>query len=89
MTKSVLLHTLYIYIFSHNGELFSKNAFSAGKYKDLDMGELDMTNERDYATVMALMANNQGKNGDKALERLKQSLDNKTWVEYCSTRIKS
>ena len=68
---------------SHNAELFSKNAFSAGQYKNKDMAELDMTNERDYATYMALVSSGQGKNSDKMLENLKTKLGNKTWIEYC------
>jgi len=78
----------------HNGELFSKNAFTAGKYKKLDMAKLeltnsvlDMTNERDYATYMALVSNNQGINGQAARDKLKQSLGNQTWSQYCSSRI--
>ena len=69
--------------FSHNAELFSKNAFSAGLYKNKDMVDLDMTNERDYATYMALVSSGQGKNSEKMLENLKTKLGNKTWVEYC------
>ena len=72
--------TLY---FSHNAELFSKNAFSAGSYINKDMAELDMTNERDYATYMALVSSGQGKNSEKMLEKLKTKLGNKTWIEYC------
>ena len=69
--------------FSHNAELFSKNAFSAGAYKTKDMGDLDMTNERDYATYMALVSSGQGKNSQKMLENLQAKLGNKTWIEYC------
>ena len=74
--------------------MFSKNAFTAGKYKKLDMAKLeltnsvlDMTNERDYATYMALVSNNQGINGQAARDKLKQSLGNQTWSQYCSSRI--
>ena len=73
-------------ISSHNGELFSKNAFSAGHYKNQDMSEFNMTNERDYAAYMALMSSGQGKNGKKALENMNKSLGGQTWPEYCSTR---
>ena len=76
-------------IFSHNGELFSKNAFSAGNYKNMDMSELNMTNERDYAAYLALVSSGQGRNSDKALDNLKQSMGNQTWTQYCSTRSKS
>ena len=61
----------------------------AGHYKELDMSELDMTNERDYAAYMALVSSNQGLHSDKMKERLQQSLDGQTWQQYCSSRIKS
>ena len=63
--------------------MFSKNAFTAGKYINQDLGELDMTNERDYATYMALVSSGQGKNSEKMLEKLKAKLGNKSWSEYC------
>ena len=76
-------------IFSHNGELFSKNAFSAGNYKNMDMSELNMTNERDYAAYLALVSSGQGRNSDKALDNLKQSMGNQTWTQYFNSRSKS
>ena len=87
--QPALLSKFHIYLlyFSHNAELFSKNAFSAGSYINKDMAELDMTNERDYATYMALVSNNQGINGQAARDKLKQSLGNQTWSQYCSSRI--
>ena len=48
-----------------------------------DLGELDMTNERDYATYMALVSSGQGKNSDKMLEKLRTTLGSKSWAEYC------
>ena len=83
--QPALLSKFHIYLlyFSHNAELFSKNAFSAGSYINKDMAELDMTNERDYATYMALVSSGQGKNSEKMLENLKTKLGNKTWIEYC------
>ena len=54
-----------------------------GKYIEQDMSGLDLTTVRDYATFMALTANSQGKGGEKALERLKESLGGRSWVEYC------
>ena len=80
---ALLLQVLNLLYFSHNAELFSKNAFSAGLYKNKDMVDLDMTNERDYATYMALVSSGQGKNSEKMLENLKSKLGNKTWIEYC------
>ena len=47
------------------------------------MADLDMTNERDYATYMALVSSGQGKNSEKMLETLHTKLGNKTWIEYC------
>ena len=79
------LFTKLIY-FSHNAELFSKGAFSMGKYRKLDMSELNMTNERDYAAYMALVSSGQGSHSDRALANLQQSLGNQTWAQYCSTR---
>ena len=61
----------YTYDFRHNAELFSKLAFSLGKYEDYDMSDLDITTVRDYATFMALSANYQGKNGEIGLHNLK------------------
>ena len=81
-TRSVcqpaLLHCM------HNPELFSKLAFEIGKYTDLDMAELDLTKVRDYATYLALTANSQGKGGERALARLKESLGEKSWAQHCS-----
>ena len=42
-----------------------------------------MTNERDYATYMALVSSNQGKNSEKMVEKLKTTLGTKSWTEYC------
>ena len=55
----------------------------AGHYKDLDLSEMDMTNERDYAAYMALVSSGQGKNSDKMLEKLRTTLGSKSWAEYC------
>ena len=81
-TRSVcqpaLLHCM------HNPERFSKLAFGLGKYIDLDMSDLDLTKVRDFATYLALTANSQGKGGERALARLKESLGEKTWSQYCT-----
>ena len=55
-------------LFRHNSERFSKLAFGMGTYKAEDMSGLDITMVRDYATFMALTANNQGKGGEQAVE---------------------
>ena len=68
----------------HHDELFSKFAFGMGKYIDLDMAELDLTKVRDYATYIALTANSQGKGGETALARLRESLGEKSWAQHCS-----
>ena len=75
--EPALLHCM------HNAERFSKFGFRSGKYRDFDMAGLDLTNVRDYATYVALTANNQGKGGEKALATLKKELGGKTWSEYC------
>ena len=69
--------------------MFSKNAFMAGHYKDLDLSEMDMTNERDYAAYMALVSSGQGRNSEMMKTRLEQSLGGGSWQEYCKPRIKS
>ena len=76
--QPALLHCM------HNPELFSKLAFEIGKYTDLDMAELDLTKVRDYATYLALTANSQGKGGERALARLRESLGEKSWAQHCS-----
>ena len=76
--QPALLHCM------HNAELFSKFAFGMGKYIDLDMAELDLTNVRDFATYLALTANSQGKGGERALARLRESLGEKSWAQHCS-----
>ena len=81
-TRSVcqpaLLHCM------HNTERFSKVAFGLGKYIDLDMSDYDLTKVRDFATYLALTANSQGKGGERALARLKESLGENTWSQYCT-----
>ena len=69
----------------HNAEDFSKLAFGAGKYRDFDMGALDVTNIRDFATFMALTSNNQGKNGHLPLENWNKKIGNSSWSEFCHT----
>ena len=76
--QPALLHCM------HNPDLFSKLAFGMGKYRELDMADLDLTKVRDYATYIALTANSQGKGGERALARLKESLGEKSWAEHCS-----
>ena len=68
----------------HHDRLFSKFAFGMGKYIDLDMAELDLTKVRDYATYLALTANSQGKGGETALARLRESLGENSWAQHCS-----
>ena len=46
--KSVLLHA------RHNTSPFSKFAFVKGKYKEYDMSSLNITNNRDWAMMIAL-----------------------------------
>ena len=50
----------------------------------MDMADLDLTKVRDFATYIALTANSQGKGGERALARLRQSLGEKSWREYCT-----
>ena len=48
------------------------------------MAELDLTKVRDYATFIALTANSQGKGGETALARLRESLGENSWAQHCS-----
>ena len=48
------------------------------------MADLDLTNVRDFATFLALMANKQGQNGEVALE--KWNIKNSTWKQYCKSK---
>ena len=57
-----------------------------GKYRENDMAELNITITRDYAMFMALSSNNQGKNGNIALDNLYKNIGNSTWPEYCKDR---
>jgi len=75
--QPALLHCM------HNAEPFSKLAFGMGKYREFDMESLDITIARDYATYMALTANNQGRNGNTALERFRTKMGNNSWGELC------
>ena len=70
-------------LFRHNAEPFSKLAFGMGKYKEFDMENLDITIARDYATYMALTANNQGRNGQTALDKFRTKVGNYSWGEIC------
>ena len=55
-----------------------------GKYIETDMSGLNLTNVRDFATYIALSANQQGSGGETALERLKETLKGRSWAQYCS-----
>ena len=76
--QPALLHCM------HNDDRFSKLAFAMLHYIDLDMAELDLTKVRDFATYLALTANSQGRGGERALARLRETLAEKSWAEHCS-----
>ena len=76
--QPALLHCM------HNPDRFSKFAFRQGEYTDFNMADLDLTNVRDFATYIALTANNQGKGGEAAMARLREKLGEKSWAEYCT-----
>ena len=56
---------------------------------NLDMTNLDISNERDFATYMALRSNNQGKNREVALEKFKMKLGNFSISEFCQIQLES
>ena len=70
----------------HNAELFSKFAFLKGEYSNYDMGQLDITNVRDWSAYIAISSAGQGSNGDKAVEKFKVKTNNRTIAEYCQSK---
>ena len=48
------------------------------------MVDLDITITRDFATLMALTSNHQGRNGNKALDNFKAKMGNSSWSDFCS-----
>ena len=86
LSPSLLYSLLSSNTYRHNAEPFSKFAFAMGKYSDWDMAELDITVIRDYAMFMALSSNNQGKNGQGALDSFNKKKENMTWPEYCKDK---
>ena len=69
---------------SQHAELFSKLAFGVGKYEDMDMAKLDLTTPAGFAAYNALVANNQGKNGEVALAAMKKKIQSSSnLTEWC------
>ena len=85
-TKSNLL------LFRHNDDRFSKFAFGMDKYKAEDMTGHDITKDQDYASFMAIHANNQGNGSEGALKRFneivvkgrRETASDKLWSAFCS-----
>ena len=75
----------YVWNFRHNDEPFSKFAFILGKYDQWDLGNLTLTNTRDFAMFMALDSAQLGVNRTKAMEKFKRTLKGKSVAEYCAT----
>ena len=77
----------------HNADRFSKLAFGMGKYKAEDMTGYDITKVQDYASFMAIHANNQGNGSEGALKRFNETVvkgrtelaNDKMWSEFCSS----
>ena len=59
----------------------------SGKYRGLDITELNITKIRDFATYMALTSNQAGKGGETALQRLRETMGGRSWAEYCSESL--
>ena len=69
---------------SQHAELFSKLAFGVGKYEDMDMAQLDLTTPAGFAAYNALVANDQGKNGEVALAAMKKKIQSSSnLTEWC------
>lgn len=79
--------------FRHNADRFSKLAFGMGKYKAENMTGYDITKVTDYASFMAISANDQGSGGEEALRRFNNTVikgrgelaNDKLWSEFCSS----
>ena len=79
--------------FRHNADRFSKLAFGMGKYKAEDMTGYDITKVQDYASFMAIHANNQGSGSEGAIKRFNDTVakgrmelaNDKMWSEFCSS----
>ena len=81
------VQTVHSFLTRHNADRFSKLAFSLGQYQNETMDFL-ATNNRDFATLMALSASGQGRGAEAAQDKLKQELTGRSWTEYCAA-IKS
>ena len=85
--------TLTIPTRRHNADRFSKLAFGMGKYKTEDMTGYDITKVQDYASFMAIHANDQGSGAEGALQRFNDTVvkgrgevsKDKLWSEFCSS----
>ena len=77
--------------FRHNADRFSKLAFGMGKYKAENMTGYDITKVTDFASFMAISANDQGSGGEEALRRFNNTVikgrgelaNDKLWSEFC------
>ena len=54
-----------------------------GQYQNETMDFL-ATNNRDFATLMALSASGQGQGMEAAQDKLKQEMTGRRWKEYCA-----
>ena len=89
-TKSL---TIPVLARRHNADRFSKLAFGMGKYKTEDMTGYDITKVQDYASFMAIHANDQGSGSDGALKRFNDTVvkgrgeisKDKLWSEFCTS----
>ena len=81
-----------VLLFRHNADRFSKLAFGMDKYKAEDMTGYDITKVQDYASFMAIHANNQGNGSEGALKRFNEivvkgrgeTASDKLWSAFCS-----
>ena len=66
----------------HNANLFGKFPYLNGKYRQMDMSDLDIRTVRDWAVFIALRSTGQGKNGKIAWNNF-QTKYNTSLSQFC------
>ena len=59
----------------------------SGKYRGFNMAELNMTKIRDFSTYMALTFSKEGRGGETALQRLRETMGGRSWAAPPTTGV--
>merc|ERR1711874_189963 len=86
-TQGSVCETQLLHVF-HNADRFSKFSFISGKYKELDMRELNITQVRDFSTYIALRSAGQGIGRQELETRLSIGGDG-SLADLCKNDLKS